>query len=714
MAAQPQPGQGRADRTVTYTGLFRLRDWIYLAPLAVIGIAFGIWGFAVCGAECKVEGFVTELVKSIGLIKPNFNYAHPWQLIVAQIMMPALFLVGGAKLVLLNIRRDFRVALARRQRNHAIVCGLGETGRQIVENLRADRARVVAITLDTDEPNAVACERLGVAVLKGDATQIGMLRLAGLKHADTVIITCGSDTTNIDIALRIAMSIGHPGSRTQTLRVLPEMRGAWLIELLRSHPIATLSTGPVETRPFDIAVNAARLLLQFPAFGRMWRVDYSVPNALQPHLLIAGLGELGMQIIAQTVQSCFALPGCRPAFTVLDQQGEDSAAVFDARYPGMRNLIDRRFVPMAFDADNPAAWPAVWQGVEKALAERAANWTTVAVIVALKEDKDALHTALQLRERLDRIGCVGTPVFVRLRQQHELGRFVSNLDGANGLLERVTPFGDLGVLTSPDLLIDEAQDRLAHAVNDPYAAGGAGPPPSPEADVTWARLPEYLKQSNRAFADHIAVKLGSAGMHIVSGGGGPQIALTPDELETMSEVEHDRWMLERLAAGWTLGKVRDPIARRHPDLIPWNKLADPIREKDRELVRKIPSMVARSGRAIRRERIIHAVGGSLAGAGAALDAVPPGEQAVVIFDIHEPASWEFAQLAAQKGAKLWLRWREGRIVPLAAPSEVPAALRGLVELAVSEREAAALKGAPAAKSRAPVPAAARKARAPRG
>src|SRR5579864_7909155 len=197
MAAQPQPGQGRRDRTVTYAGLFRLRDWLYLAPLAAIGIALGVWGFTDC-TDCGTTDFFQRAVKSVGLIRPSVGYEHPWQLFIAQFWMPALFLVGGAKLVLLNVRRDFRVALARRQSHHAIVCGLGDTGRQIVENLRAEREHVVAVTLDDTDSNAVACERLGVAVLKGDAMQIGMLRLAGLLRADTVVITCGSDTTNIE------------------------------------------------------------------------------------------------------------------------------------------------------------------------------------------------------------------------------------------------------------------------------------------------------------------------------------------------------------------------------------------------------------------------------------------------------------------------------------------------------------------------------------
>jgi hypothetical protein len=722
MGSPPQPGEGRKDRTVAYTGLFRLHDWIYLGPLALVGIGLGLWGFA------ETDGFVGGLIKSIGLIKPTTGYSHPWQLVIAQILMPALFLVGGAKLVLINIRRDFRIALARRQTQHTIVCGLGDTGRQIVENLRAGRSPVVAITLDDTDPNAVACERLGVAVLKGDATQIGMLRLAGLLRADTVVVTCGSDATNIEVALRIKAALeapqGHhrlldflPESlrvrfiewlratpletlntdatgRTRPLMILPEMRSAWLLELVRAHPTANLSSTAVETRPFDLAANAARLLLERPEFGRIWRmyVGGRAP-ALQPHLLLVGLGELGMQLISRAVQTTFALPGCKLAVTVLDQQGEASAAVLNARYPGLRDLVDWQFIQTVFAAENPAAWPQVWQAVEEALGARAPRWTTVAAIVTLKDDKDSLHTALQLRERLDKLGSSGTPVFVRLRQRHELGQFAASLDGPESLLDRLTAFGDLGELTSFDVLNDVTQDGLAHAVHDNYRAGGTGEPPSEEADKPWTELPERFKESSRASADHIPVKLAAAGLRLVPSPG-PPIELTPAEIETMSEIEHHRWMVERLAAGWTHGAKRDAVARRHPDLVAWDILKEDVREKDRIVVRAIPDSIAAAQMSIRRERLIDATGAALAGAEEVLKQVPAGARAVVIFDPHSEGSCAFAEAAAARGARLWVLWREGSHTPLVATKKRGAVLREAIELAVSAREMAAIFGLP--------------------
>lgn len=723
MAARAKSARKRTDRTVTYTGLFRLHDWLYLGPLAICGVILGVWGFNASGSASGIAA----LVKSVGLIKPSFDYYAPWQLVLAEILMPALFLIGGAKLLLINLRRDVRVAMAWRQSSHTIVCGLGSTGRQIVENLLADRQRVVAVTLDDADANAAACEKLGVPVLKGDATQVGMLRLAGLLRADNVVVTCGSDTTNIEIALRIKAALDTPEEphsafqvlpemlrvrllerlrsapieslrseatgRTRPLLVLPEVRGAWLLDLVRTHPTATLSSGAVETRPFDLAANAASLLLDRPEFGRVWRMcSGGRKPALQPHLVLAGFGEFGMQIVSRAVQTSFALPDCRLAVTIIDQQGEESAAELNARFPGLQDLIDWQFIKAVFDAEKPASWPQVWNAVEEALAKRDPGWTTVAVTVALRQDRDSLHAALQMRERLDRLGSAGTPVFVRLRQRHELGEFATSLDGEESLLDRLIAFGDLGDLTSFAVLNDQTRDAAAHAIHENYRRGDA----RADSDLQWARLPERLKQSNRAAADHVPTKLGAIGMRLVLVPGRP-IDFTEAEIETMATVEHYRWLIERKAAGWTTGprgSNPDPVARRHPDLVSWQELDEADREKDRVVVRTIAKSVAAAQESVRREQLIDASGGDLDAAAAALAAVPAHDQAVVLFDPNDPASYKFAEAAAGNGAKLWVVWHEGRPQRLVAATRPAAALHEAIEIAVSSREVAAMLGKP--------------------
>ena len=128
---------------------------------------------------------------------------------VAQFALPAIALFGGVKLLMTNLRRDVRVVLAKRARGHVIVCGLGETGRSVVTGLAEAKRGVVAITLSPDDPNTLACEQMGVPVLSGDAAQASVLALAGLRHADAVVMTTDRTRSTFEIGLRAGESLAE-------------------------------------------------------------------------------------------------------------------------------------------------------------------------------------------------------------------------------------------------------------------------------------------------------------------------------------------------------------------------------------------------------------------------------------------------------------------------------------------------------------------------
>jgi serine phosphatase RsbU (regulator of sigma subunit) len=107
-------------------------------------------------------------------------------------------------------------------------------------------------------------------------------------------------------------------------------------------------------------------------------------------------------------------------------------------------------------------------------------------------------------------------------------------------------------------------------------------------------LPHEIKNSNIDNAVHIPTKLLSIGYKIrqVKKGFRPiTLLLNEDEIETMSMVEHIRWSWDKRLNGWTYSNVKDESNKTHPGLIPYNDLPDSEKEKDRELVRLIPSLL---------------------------------------------------------------------------------------------------------------------------
>jgi hypothetical protein len=119
----------------------------------------------------------------------------------------------------------------------------------------------------------------------------------------------------------------------------------------------------------------------------------------------------------------------------------------------------------------------------------------------------------------------------------------------------------------------------------------------------WDSLLDDYKESNRQQADHISEKLLQIGLavHYVKDQQPKEIQLTVDEVEVMAEMEHGRWIVERLKEGWKWAPERDVAKRTSPYILPWSQLAEEVREQNREIVRRIPEFLASVGMEIRRK-----------------------------------------------------------------------------------------------------------------
>ena len=112
----------------------------------------------------------------------------------------------------------------------------------------------------------------------------------------------------------------------------------------------------------------------------------------------------------------------------------------------------------------------------------------------------------------------------------------------------------------------------------------------------WEDLSSDLQFSNLQQIDHIEAKLRAInkGIRKVETGPISLIEFTPEEIETMAQMEHGRWNAERLLAGWRLGK-KNVEKKLSPYLVAWSDLPENIKEYDRDPVRKIPQMLKNEG-----------------------------------------------------------------------------------------------------------------------
>ena len=140
----------------------------------------------------------------------------------------------------------------------------------------------------------------------------------------------------------------------------------------------------------------------------------------------------------------------------------------------------------------------------------------------------------------------------------------------------------------------------ANYVKEQTAAGSANLPNV----VPWDELPEEFKESNRNAARSFEEKLRSIDCEIAPADTSrPAVEFFDDEtILKLARVEHDRWMQEKLANGWTYAPVRDNAKKHHHMLIPYEKLPSEEQQKDINVVNNIIPLLRSVGlRVCRKE-----------------------------------------------------------------------------------------------------------------
>lgn len=138
--------------------------------------------------------------------------------------------------------------------------------------------------------------------------------------------------------------------------------------------------------------------------------------------------------------------------------------------------------------------------------------------------------------------------------------------------------------------------QLARSIHHDYVAKSQARGETNPSAVPWEELSDDLRQANFAQAANIGTKLEAVNAVAVPGPAtAPKFHFTDKEVEDLAEAEHERWVSERIAQGWTYGEKRDNDRKIHPELVDWAVLPEREREKDRDAIRAIPGILREAG-----------------------------------------------------------------------------------------------------------------------
>ncbi len=155
----------------------------------------------------------------------------------------------------------------------------------------------------------------------------------------------------------------------------------------------------------------------------------------------------------------------------------------------------------------------------------------------------------------------------------------------------------------------DALEKLAEAAHDIYCEGkkrdGWSKGQRDEAArthpllVSYAELGESDKEMNRVTVRNIPTKLASAGYIMVPARSDePALEFSAEDLEELARLEHNLYVKAKSEQGFTLGEPSEENPRRNPYLVEWDNLSEEIKEIDRDLVRGIPRILAKTGYAM--------------------------------------------------------------------------------------------------------------------
>lgn len=202
---------------------------------------------------------------------------------------------------------------------HVVVCGLGNIGFRVVEELVKSDERVVVIEQERDSRFVATARRLGVPVQIGDATVSQVLRQANAAQSRAVIAATSDDLINLEVALMVREL--HP-----TKRVVLHLSDPNLAQMLReaANVRLALSIPTLAAPAFVAALFGDRVQDVFMVDGRLLAAFEVVIPPFDPCL--AG----------QSVRAVAVDYGLVPV-AVLDPSGVLQKAPLDARLdPGWR------------------------------------------------------------------------------------------------------------------------------------------------------------------------------------------------------------------------------------------------------------------------------------------------------------------------------------------------------------------------------------------
>ncbi len=552
---------------------------ISVVILSLSSIGFAAWGWLANLDELGIS-LSDALYRSLNVFQMGGRYyssadwGGDWRINTGRWLGAIAFLLVAGKAIWFLFADSLVGMQVRSRREHLIIIGTHPVAQHLARAATSARTRVTWLVAPDDQVTG----KVGMLYTEQLAWRLDRALEFGLKKASAVAICVSSDVSALSIAREIR-SVVKPGDLPRVIVAMEALPTSFSLDD---------APGVENVRRFSLPASAAReVISRHPPFEIARRRSDD-----RMHILIVGFGSYGEAIMIETLLSSLTSDLEKPLVTVIDIHAAHREKAFRLRYPELHKSAEIRFVDGCIAGYGAA--------IDEEDLVRLNQQTPIAsVYVCLGDEALSFSTAHAIQAVFNRHGGLSGPICVRAAS----GRVYPVASaGVSGLASgQLISFGDFaGLGRSAKRLTDDAEE-LARQLHQGYRRAAAE---GKSADVPWEDLDEDKRDANRRVANHLVAKLSSVGADVDDLLAGPEseqpsqgfdlsaaLLANPKHLESLAELEHQRWMMDRRINGWRYGKTRNDKSKLHPDLVEWSLLSNDSKQYDREIIRTLANVL---------------------------------------------------------------------------------------------------------------------------
>ena len=455
---------------VQFLGQWR---WILIGVVAVVAFALGMIGL---GSRPGWGAWYDRVYGSLLL----FRFASPGlppydtTLEIARFLALASIAYAAFRGIAAVFRDQWqRFWIKTYLHDHVVVCGLGYSGMRLAKSFRnaPGHKRVVAIDVDPAIGDVDECRELGIYCLIGDATDGGLLKRAGISRASSVVVTCGTDDVNAQVAL-LAQNAQIEEHHSMTCHV--NIDEDELCRLLEQSAMS--SYGWVDFEFFNVYRSGPRALLDMHGLA-----EETPTGEAPPPVLMVGDGRMITHLVSEEGRRWALERGDRAErirIVLVAPRADLQNEKLRRRHPDFPEVCD--LVPYNADlSDSDIEAPQI-------------DTVPSRVFVCFEDDAGGLRATIRIRKWIPQAVPIVLCTTGRSHAAHLLQLASSKV------LPNVKEVGLLDEVCTAERLQNSKYESIAQAIHAQFVRDQTGI--KPEADPAmrdWKDLSEELKESNR-------------------------------------------------------------------------------------------------------------------------------------------------------------------------------------------------------------------------